>query len=58
MMIFFIMALLEFPAPGFDKPFYASVVGFLHLFGEKASGQFAAGPVIGHTLAADALFRA
>jgi hypothetical protein len=49
---------LAYRLPGFYKSLYASVISFLNLFGKKASGQFAAGPVIGHTLAADALLRA
>jgi hypothetical protein len=58
MMIFLKRRFLAFRLPGFCKSLYASVIGFLNLFGKKASGQFAAGPVIGHALAADALLRA
>jgi len=55
---FFIKAFSGVFRPGFDKPFHAPVVGFLHLFREKASGQFAPGAVVGHALAADAPLRA
>ena len=38
MMIFLKMLFLAFRLPGFYKSLYASVIGFLNLFGEKASG--------------------
>lgn len=55
---FFLRAFSGVARPGLYKPFYAAVVGFLHLFREKASGQFAPGAVVGHALAADAPLRA
>jgi hypothetical protein len=54
---FFIKAFSGVSRPGFYKPFNAAVVGFLHRFREKASGQFAPGAVVGHALAADAPLR-
>jgi hypothetical protein len=54
---FFLQAFSGFSRPDFYQPFYAPVVGFLHLFREKASGQFAPGTVVGNALAADAPLR-
>jgi hypothetical protein len=54
---FFLKAFSGLTRPGAYKPFYASVVGFLRLFREKTAGQFAAGAVVGHALAADAPLR-